>query len=447
MAGAPGGVSFHREVLPIFRAACVGCHGEKNPSSGLNLTSYVSLMRGGKGGAPVVPGKSGDSRLVKYLLGTLQPKMPVGGALKTAEIDRIRQWIDAGAKVDAPIAATGAPAAPAMPMFAAPTPVTALAFSPDNKTLAVGAYKEVQFWDVETRRLAHVWRGHADTIHALVFSRDGKWLAAGGGTPGVSGEVRLWDVGAGREARILGEHTDVVNALAFDPKGSRIASGSVDKTIRVWEVATGKALATLRDHSDAVWGVAYSPDGKYLVSSSADRSVKVWDAATWKRLYSIAAHEDTVYAVEFSPDGRSLLSSSGDQSAKVWTFGPESSGLARVLAGHHLAVLAATFAPDGKVVATASADKSVKLWTAADGKNTITLGDPKDWVYTVRFSPDRKHLAAGTWSGDVLLWNAADGKLEGALSTMRFPPPANAIDTETQRKATEEKQQQSKRHK
>src|SRR5579871_4388216 len=49
--------SFHRDILPIFRAACVGCHGGANPSSGLVLTSYAGLMKGGRGGAAIVGGK------------------------------------------------------------------------------------------------------------------------------------------------------------------------------------------------------------------------------------------------------------------------------------------------------------------------------------------------------------------------------------------------------
>jgi hypothetical protein len=120
-----------------------------------------------------VGGKSGESRLVKYLLGTLQPRMPVGGALKPAEIDRIRRWIDAGAKADAGPPVEKAPASPedAMPTLAVAAPATALAFSPDGKTLAVGAYREVQFWErgggVESRESRVDSKGQG-TPHWLV---------------------------------------------------------------------------------------------------------------------------------------------------------------------------------------------------------------------------------------------------------------------------------------
>lgn len=420
--------SYYREILPIFRTACTGCHNSDNPVSGLSLASYAELMKGGKNGASIVPGKSAESRLVKMLLGMVQPKMPPGGSLKQADIDRVRRWIDAGAKVDSPPPdskerraaskpAVSPPSAPrAYPRINAPTPVTALAFGPDNKTLAVGVYQEVQFWDVEMQRVTGRWRGHPDAVRALIYSRDGKWLAAGGGLSGDSGEVRIWDVVGGKEVRALGGHGDVVHALAFSPDGTKLASASADKTVRLWELATGKELATLREHSDSVWGVAWSLDGKFVVSSSADKSVKVWDAATGKRVYSLGAHEEAIYDVEFSPDGKNLLTAGADRVAKIWNFGPEGSGHARTLGGHANAVYAATYASDGKLIATASADKTVKVWEP-NGNNRRTLSEPTDWVYCARFSPDGKRLAAGTWDGIVYLWNIADGKLLARLNT------------------------------
>lgn len=441
-AKAKATVSFHRDVLPIFRTACVGCHSNENPVNGLVLVSYDSLMKGGKGGAAIVAGKSAESRLYKYLTGAIKPQMPPGGALKTADIDKIRQWIDAGAKTDAPlpepdkktrsVAKNAARTTPAVnsagtaarsaspltsPRRNVATPITALAFSPDGKTLAVGVYREVQFWDMEKKSLTKTWEGHGDAVNALVYTKDGKLLAAGSGVSGASGEIRLWNAAEGRETRTLGEHTDSITSLAFSPDSKRLASGSMDKSVKVWDVATGKAMATLREHSDAITGVGYTADGKMLASGSMDKSVKVWDANTFKRVYSVGAHEEPVTDLEFSPDGKTWLSSSADKSVRVWNFGAENSSLVRTLGGHTHTVLAATFSPDGKSIATASADKSVRLWNAANGGQTKNFTDPKDWVYALRFSPDSKHIAAGTWDGTLFLWNVADGKLEATLST------------------------------
>lgn len=436
----PAAPSFAHDVLPIFRTACVGCHGGAHPAGSLALTSCADLMRGGQSGPALVAGKSGESRLVRLLLGTLQPQMPPGGALKPGDIAAIRAWIDAGAKNDTALPTAGkAPAhtlgtaagthraalpaagAAARTRLRVPTPVTALAFRPDGRLLAVGTYREVQFRDVATGRLLAVWGGHTEAVHALRFTPDGRWLAAGSGVPSASGEIRIRDMAAGREVRTLGGHTDFVTALAFSPDVKTLASGSVDKTVKIWDVTTGTLLRTLRDHADAVWSVDYSPDGKYLASCSGDRSVKVWDPATGKRLYTIDAHDDIIYDVAFSPDGKSLLTASADRSAKLWAFGAESAAYVRTLEGHAQAVLSAAFAPDGKTLATASADRTVRLWRTGDGGSVRTLSEARDWIYAIRFSPDSKRLAAGTWDGTVLLWNTAAGTLETTFSTLSRP--------------------------
>lgn len=423
-------VSFYRDVNPIFRTACVGCHSNEAAAGGLNLTSNVAAFKGGRGGPLWVAGKSAESRLFKYVTGALKPQMPPGSGLKQIDIDRIRQWIDAGAKIDAPPVEGRANSAPKLTGRGARTasvavgapftlkkaaPVTALAFGPDGKTLAVGTYREVQFWSLESRTLTGRWTGHPDTIRGLVYSKDGKMLAAAGGSSGSGGEVRLWDVAASKELRTLGDDTDSVNAVAFSPDGTRLVTGSADKLIKTWETATGKPIAIGKDHSDAVWGVAWSPDGKYLASCGADRSVKVWDAAGMKRLYSLSGHEDVVFSVEFNADGKTLVTASADRTARVWNYGPEGGSAAATLAGHGANVMNASFAPKGGIV-TASGDMLVKTWENG-GSNRRTFTGAKDWVYVARASLDGKIVAGGTWDGTVLLWNAADGKPVAEFST------------------------------
>lgn len=65
------------------------------------MNAQKSLFAGGKHGRAVVPGKSADSTIVKYVTGISSPRMPPGGTLAPATVALIRRWIDEGAKVDA----------------------------------------------------------------------------------------------------------------------------------------------------------------------------------------------------------------------------------------------------------------------------------------------------------------------------------------------------------
>ena len=86
---------FAFDVLPILRAKCIACHGDKAAQAGLTLTSRDALLRGGHSGAAVLPGKPNDSLLLSMVS---TGRMPVAGPkLTPAEVDTLRQWIEQGA--------------------------------------------------------------------------------------------------------------------------------------------------------------------------------------------------------------------------------------------------------------------------------------------------------------------------------------------------------------
>lgn len=88
-------VSFLSDIMPIFNARCIVCHGNQG---GLNITTYNTLMAGGNSGAAVIPDNGAGSLLVKRIDGTIPPQMPVGAPpLSNEEILLIKTWIDEGA--------------------------------------------------------------------------------------------------------------------------------------------------------------------------------------------------------------------------------------------------------------------------------------------------------------------------------------------------------------
>src|ERR1019366_1423014 len=61
-------VNFETHVRPILKANCFECHGEgKKLKGGLDLRLKHFLVKGGKSGSALVPGKSADSVLVQRI--------------------------------------------------------------------------------------------------------------------------------------------------------------------------------------------------------------------------------------------------------------------------------------------------------------------------------------------------------------------------------------------
>ncbi|OYW74117.1 MAG: hypothetical protein B7Z37_19085 [Verrucomicrobia bacterium 12-59-8] len=92
-------VDFVREVQPIFEQHCYECHGAKKQKNDYRLDIKDIALKGGEDHAPnVVPGKSGESPLFRFVSGTDEKiAMPPKSKLSSAELEVIKCWIDEGA--------------------------------------------------------------------------------------------------------------------------------------------------------------------------------------------------------------------------------------------------------------------------------------------------------------------------------------------------------------
>lgn len=97
---APGTVPrFERDVLPVFKSKCAGCHNPKSPKAELDLTSAAGVFRGGESGEIVEKGNPADSLLFEMVHEKLMP--PKGKPqLSDREIKLIETWIKTGAHAD-----------------------------------------------------------------------------------------------------------------------------------------------------------------------------------------------------------------------------------------------------------------------------------------------------------------------------------------------------------
>lgn len=87
-------IDFARDVQPIFRQNCVGCHGPTQQLSGFRV-DRKSIVLGRRG---VVPGSSENSFLFHRISGSAYgTQMPPTGALKPEQIATLKAWIDQGA--------------------------------------------------------------------------------------------------------------------------------------------------------------------------------------------------------------------------------------------------------------------------------------------------------------------------------------------------------------
>src|SRR5262245_62663519 len=87
---------FEADVLPIFRAKCLRCHGDRAHRADLDLTTAAGVLKGGETGPAVVPGSPEKSLLYEKVdAGDMPPGKK--DRLSKDEVATIRRWIEGGA--------------------------------------------------------------------------------------------------------------------------------------------------------------------------------------------------------------------------------------------------------------------------------------------------------------------------------------------------------------
>jgi hypothetical protein len=90
-------VDYPRDIQPMLAQSCYGCHGPNKYSGSLRVDSLDSMLKGGRSGPAIVPGKAADSLLVKK--SDENDPTPHKGRVFTAEqTAMLKTWINQGAR-------------------------------------------------------------------------------------------------------------------------------------------------------------------------------------------------------------------------------------------------------------------------------------------------------------------------------------------------------------
>jgi WD40 repeat protein len=289
---------------------------------------------------------------------------------------------------------------------------TAVAFSPDGKTLVTVGY-DVQLWNLASHR--QIGAPFGDGENGMAFSPDGKTLAVAGDA------VRLWNLTTHHQ---IGSPfgTGGMDAVAFSPDGKTLVTEDQDGTVRLWDVASHTPISA--PFGTKVEAMALSPDGKDLVTAGHDGKARLWDLAAHHQIGAPliigprASDTDPGpigQTVAFSPDGKTLATASNLGTARLWDLATHTQ-IGRPLGGNE-GVESLAFSPDGKTLAITrgGSSTSATLWDLATRTQIgVPLGDS---VGAMAFSPDGQMLATVHGDGTVRLWDlTAHDQIGGPIS-------------------------------
>lgn len=466
------------DPLVILQKECVSCHTEAKRKGGLLIDSRESLLKGGDSGPSIEVGNAKESYLIESLYPDDDNHMPPKGQLKPQEIEALEKWVDAGAtwdmdrwvKLNLPPrveVATGPmpdrynaifaialspdrknlavgsgntilwynviagdvakKEAPIRLEYRASSPthndsVQAIAFSPDGKTLASGAFRSVRLWstDAPEKMLREITKPFIGRQTALHFLADGKRLLAADSIPSQLGRLHEITLDPEKVVTFDTAHRDSIFSITLSPDGKQYATTSADKLITVRDTKDNHIVTRLEGHTGYVLTAVFSPEGKRIASGGDEGEVKVWDVASGKKISSFASNR------------------SGPLNSLAWTINPEKG---KQKAAEKDAAKAAEIntdlivsAPQSGHIATFSDLKEHEGQERSSGAREQKFDKVETPLYCLTIDPESLWTLSGGENGLLYLWDDK-GKLQEAIDPAQSKAAPQAVASADSAKA------------
>ncbi|EKG09843.1 hypothetical protein MPH_13050 [Macrophomina phaseolina MS6] len=282
-------------------------------------------------------------------------------------------------------------------------------------------------------------------VWALEFSKDGKYLAAGG----QDGVVRVWTVISSPDERTAHEIAEAgtqkdgqqplhLNAPVFQKKTFReytghestildlswsknnfLLSSSMDKTVRLWHISRPECLCTFK-HADFVPSIQFHPkDDRFFLAGSLDSKLRLWSipdktVAFWNQL------PEMITAVAFTPDGKTAIAGTlsglcmfyDTEGLKYQTQIHVKSSRGKNAKGSKITGIQAmhvgTGANPGEVkLLISSNDSRIRLYSLRDKGLEIKFRGQENNYSQIRatFSDDAKYVICGSEDRRAYIWS------------------------------------------
>ena len=168
--------------------------------------------------------------------------------------------------------------------------VSAPVLSPDERfLLSVGSNATINFMDLRNGETEAIATGQEWGVLDMAFLPDSRIFATSSG----EGTVSLWDMASRGVIDVLRGHLLGVHAVAISPDGQRLVSGSKgNEAVKLWDINTRHEVATLAGEGLLSRHLKFAPDGRLLGAINTKDKAHIWRAPSLPEIAHAEEIED-----------------------------------------------------------------------------------------------------------------------------------------------------------
>lgn len=344
--------------------------------------------------------------------------------------------------------------------------LSAVAFSPDNRTLVAATSKvsfkndqpvfrsEINLCNIASAARTQALAINTKSISSVSFAPNGRQLLIGGlqrESDQVFATLELFDLQNGSQGTLIAKDEGTTSSAVLSPDGAVLAFQTDASTVNLVDIQTWSIKHTFDATSDAtsanksirrfllsvksVLALAFSSDGKTVSGEVEHDGIKVWDTRTGELKKEVTDHEDTNSIVGISSNA-TTAAEVGEENLRLWNV---SSGEKKTVPTAGGSISAIALSSDGQTVAIAHPSQIILL-NAGTGQLALALKAEQaqqSKISCMTFSADDRDLATAEDSR-VAIWDLTTGQFKkmitsgGNVTALRFAPDGRSLASASQ---------------
>lgn len=340
-------------------------------------------------------------------------------------------------------------------------PVLALAFSPDDKYIAVSHGSKVQVWVTPGLRrdfapfvLHRTYGGHYGDVLSISWSHDSQFFVTGAEDL----SARVWSLHphAKFEPVTLTGHRDYVIGAFFSADDSEIVTVARDGAAYLWGFMLPEATDSEDESMDGDDGeetkkttpaiaraikwytkkkqifkmdfakvlcATFHAAASLLVVGFGNGTFGIYELPSFNNIHTLSITQNEIETVAINASGDWLAFASKKLGQLlVWEWRSETYVLKQQ--GHYFDLNVVDYSPDGRIIATGADDAKLKLWDTNSGFCYVTFSEHQAPVTGVKFTPNGQAVVSASLDGTV---RAFDLNRYKNFRVMTTPEPVQFI--------------------